>query len=226
MRSVGDAGGDRSVNERESRWFRARSDDGSTLAEIIVALGIIAVVLAGVTPFIISSVGRLDLDRQRQAAVRLAADAAEQARAVDGATILAGRGSSSSAAQWAAAPAEVRPYLDRLQRAWDPDPTLPVDSGATAVVPTSGRPVTLNGITYQQNWYVGRCHQQGGAGAAERPCESPTLADPAPGRVDVPVIVVVVAVSWPHRQCAGGTCAYVTVNYVSGTDDPVFAVGS
>jgi prepilin-type N-terminal cleavage/methylation domain-containing protein len=203
-----------------------RRDDGFTLAEIVVALGIAAVVLAGVTPFIVSCVARLNVDRQRQAAVRLAADAVERARAVDGAAVLAGRGNSSSAAQWAAAPAEARPYLDRLQRAWDPDPSLPANSGAAAIVPTSGRPVTLNGVTYQQNWYLGWCRQQGGPGAAERTCESPTLPDPAPGRVDVPMIVLVVAVTWPDRQCTGGRCAYVTSTYVSGTDDPVFPVGS
>ena len=214
------------MHGRVSSGFGCRYDDGFTLAEIIVALGIVAVALAGATPFIVSSVGRLDFDRQRQAAVRLAADAAEQARAVDGATVLAGRGSSSSATQWAAAPADVKPYLDRLQPAWDPDPSLPEAGGAAAVVPTSPRPIALDGITYQQNWYVGWCRQQGGAGAAERPCESPALPDPAPGRVDVPVLVVVVAVTWPHRQCTVGTCAYVTSTYVSGTDDPVFSVGS
>jgi prepilin-type N-terminal cleavage/methylation domain-containing protein len=214
------------LHRLEWRSSGRRTDNGFSLAEVIIALGIIAVALAGAIPFVVSSVARLDFDRQRQAAVRLAADAAEQARAVDGATILAGRGNSSSAAQWAAAPAEVRPYLDRMQRAWDPDPSLPGNSGAAAVVPTSPRPVTLNGITYEQNWYVGRCRQQGATGAAERPCENPTLPDSAPGRVDVPVIVIAVAVTWPHRQCPGGTCAYATSSYVSAADDPIFSVGT
>jgi type II secretory pathway pseudopilin PulG len=225
MVSDGDVGGGWSVRGRASRWFGGR-DDGLTVAEILIALGIIAGSLAAATPFIVGSVSRLDFDRQRQAAVRLAADAVEQARAVDGATLLAGRGSDASAVQWAAAPTEVRPYLDRLQLAWDPDPLLPAGSGAAAVVPTSQRPITLNGVTYQQNWYVGWCRQQGGTGAAERPCENPALPDPAPARADVKVIVVVVAVNWSHQRCAGGRCAYVSSIYVSGTDDPVFLVGS
>ena len=201
-----------------------RQEDGFTLVEVSVALGIVALVMSALAPFLVQSVGFVAYSRDREAAVRVADDAIERVRALKGSAVLAGRDPISSAAQWAAAPAAARPHLDRLTPGWDTDPLLPANAGAAAALPTAPQQRVVNNVRYTQQWFVGRCRAQGGSGAADRPCRASALADAAPARPDVTMYEIVVAVTWPHRSCPAGRCAYVTSTLLSNAGDPVFTV--
>jgi hypothetical protein len=86
-------------------------------------------------------------------------------------------------------------------------------AGASAPLPTTAQTVTLGGVRYSQSWYLGRCWQPpaGGDCGATQPAGA------------VELVRVVVAVTWPDRHCAAGTCSYVTATLVSGASrEPVF----
>jgi prepilin-type N-terminal cleavage/methylation domain-containing protein len=221
----------------------AAGDRGFTLVEVLVSLAVIGTVMAAVAPFLISSVIIVVEQRARQVAIQLAGDAAERVSALAGRTALAGRSYNATKAQWDAVDAAttaagyadaVRPYLSVMNigdpanaadatkapwLAWDLRLSATSSAGATAGVPTAPIDVSVNGIRYQQNWYLGVCRQQVGTGGA---CTSPDAPDPDPSQADVPMLRAVVAVTWPGRGCSGGSCTYVTSTLVSTTDDATF----
>jgi type II secretory pathway pseudopilin PulG len=200
------------------------ADEGSSLVEATVALAVIAVVMASSAPFFVQSIVSVAASRDRQAAVRLADEAMERARAIKSSAVLSGRGRLRSTAQWAAAPAAAQALLAGLTLDWDPDVLLPANAGDAAPLPTSPRAFMVNRVPYALTFYVGRCRQQGGSGTAERPCERSDLADPAPLRQDVAMFEVVITVTWPHNSCASRSCIYVTSMLISGGNDPVFTI--
>lgn len=200
---------------------RRTREGGFSLVETIVALGIMGVVMAAVTPFLIQSVILVHLQRTTQAATRIAGDAIEQARALQGASLLKGRGVSRATAQWQAAPVAIQPYLAGMALAWDPTLSSPAsDSGVQAALPTQAVVVTMGGVTYTKNFYVGRCREQ--AGVANGSCRPTDQADADPAVADVPFFRVVVAVTWNHRGCKAGLCSYVTSTLISSALDSRF----
>jgi prepilin-type N-terminal cleavage/methylation domain-containing protein len=198
-------------------------DAGFSLVETMVAIALIGTVMAALTPFFAQSLGLTAQQRGKQVAIQVAGDAVERARAVKGSSLLSGRGELRSTQQWADAPARVRPYLDTMTLDWDRMLPVASDAGETAPLPTEPRVVTVNGIDFSQHWYVGRCRQQAlAAPGSDRVCEKPDAPDPDASAANVPFFRLVVAVTWPHKDCQDGLCIYVTSTLVSPAGDPVF----
>jgi prepilin-type N-terminal cleavage/methylation domain-containing protein len=203
--------------------LRGGRDAGFTLAEVMVSISLISVTMAALTPFFISAMSLTDHQRTRQVAIQIAGDGVERARALNGSALLVGRGQTASTAQWNGAPAPVEPYLDTLSPAWDPDPLLDPGAGADAPLPTKALTVAIGGKQYEQQWYLGRCRQQGGpTGGADRDCTPVDDPDPDSTRPDVPMFGLVVAVTWTHRTCPADECVYVASTLFSSASDPVF----
>ncbi len=180
-------------------------DDGFTLIEVMVAMGIIAVVMAGVSMFAVRSLSVVGQQRARHAAILVADGAMERVRALPGASLADRRDQASTTQQWAEAAAGVRTYLNDLTPAFDTapavgSPTLPLLEATT-----------INGVRYTVQWYVGRCWQATSA----TPCTA------VAARVEF--FRVIVAVSWASAGCGGDLCSYVTTTLSSTTnDDAVF----
>jgi prepilin-type N-terminal cleavage/methylation domain-containing protein len=205
---------------------RAAGDDGFSLLEVLVALAVIGTVMAGAAPFLVKSVAVVAQQRTRQVAVEVANNALERARALSPTSLLAGRGLTAVQNQLAGAPDQVKSIVTGLT-ALDADASLTsvtdLLSGATAALPTAAVPVTVGGVTYQQNWYVKSCWQS----KADSALPSAGLTDcletkPLPGLVAVPYFRVVVAVTWEQNVCPGDQCVYVASTLVSTNADPVF----
>ncbi|WP_141704318.1 putative Ig domain-containing protein [Planobispora rosea] len=202
------------------RGVPARPDAGFTLVEMLVAIAVIGVVMSALAVFFTNSMNFAGQQRGKQVAVQLAGDAIERARALKGTSLAAGRGKTSSEDQWKSAHPKASTYLGSMERAWDKDSAL--NAGAKAPLPTKPNIVTVNGVKYEQNWYVGHCVQQVvTASAQEQTCVKP---GPVSGPADVPFYRVVVAVSWPHKGCENGQCVYVTSTLISSVGDPVFYI--
>jgi prepilin-type N-terminal cleavage/methylation domain-containing protein len=195
-------------------------DGGFTLVEVLVAIVVIGVVMSAVAPFLVQSVVVVSQQRDQQVAVQVANDALERARALRGASLLTGRDEQATADQWAlgTASAEVKPYLDGMARDWDH--LAVAGNGLKASLPTSPNPVTIGGVVYQQNWYVGRCWQAKADSAQAKVTVGdclPATSDPT----DAPFFRIVVAVTWPQKSCTGG-CVYVASTLVSIGVDAIF----
>jgi type II secretory pathway pseudopilin PulG len=213
------------VRRRDLRRHGA-ADAGLSVVEVIVALAVIGTVMTAMAPFLVRSMVVVYQQRGEQAAVTIANDALERARALKPSSLLVGRGEQTTKQQWTSAPDPVRPYLSTMKQDWDPtDPT----AGAAAPLPTAPAVVTAYGTQYAQSWYVGRCWQ---------PRADPTrltmaVADCVPAQAastDVPFLRVVVAVTWQaaatvtQGSCKAGVCAYVASALLSAGTDPIFDI--
>ncbi|WP_449063124.1 putative Ig domain-containing protein [Planomonospora algeriensis] len=199
---------------------------GFTMIEVLVAIALVGTLMASLTVFFANSLSFTGQRRGEQIAAQIADDAVERVRALDGSALLAGRGQVRSTAQWAAAPADVRPHLQTMALAWDPLLAADSNSGANAPLPTDPRTVSVGGLDYAQHWYVGRCRQQAltTASATERVCDDPTAPDPDPASADVPFFRVVAAVTWSDKNCVDTQCVYVTTTLVSPEPDALFNI--
>jgi prepilin-type N-terminal cleavage/methylation domain-containing protein len=184
-------------------------DDGFTLVEILVSIALIGVVMTSLTTFFFTTVSVTSQQRGKQIAAQIADDGSERVRALQGSAVTAGRDQISSQAQWATPVAGVALYLPTMSIAWDT--TAAVGDGASAPLPTIARTVVVNGISYDENFYVGRCWQpQGGGDCVKLPSY-------------VEFFRVIVAVTWPEQHCPNAICSYVTSTLVSSAaGDPVF----
>jgi prepilin-type N-terminal cleavage/methylation domain-containing protein len=205
---------------------RVSGDDGFSLLEVLVALSVIGIVMAGAAPFLIQSVALVGQQRTQQVAIEVANDALERARALSPSSLLAGRGLTAVQNQLTAAPTAVKSLMSLTQIDADAALTSLTDllAGADAPLPTVPHQVTVGGVQYLQSWYVGRCWQTKAdstlTSAALGNClgTQPTGA----GVVAVPYFRVVVAVTWKHTGCSNNSCLYVASTLVSPSADPVF----
>lgn len=209
-------------------------DAGFTLLETVVALVVMGTLMAALGPLFITLLHATDTYRDRQVAVHLADDAMERVRSLGGAGLLEGRSRAAVQGQWAQAPAAVQnTYATAMLCAWDPklsaqsaaacDTSAPPGGtapGAQAPLPTEPVPAVVAGVTYQQHWYVGQCWQSDDPGAT---CGATDGTD-AQGAADLLYVRVVVAVTWSHQSCPGGTCVYTTSTLTSPAADPVFNI--
>lgn len=71
--------------------------------------------------------------------------------------------------------------------------------------------MAINGVTYQQYWYLG-------------PCWQPTTGETCGATTASTVMIrVVIAVTWPDSSCTDGLGTYLTSTLVSSAvSDPVF----
>jgi prepilin-type N-terminal cleavage/methylation domain-containing protein len=197
-------------------------DGGFTLVEVLVAIAVIGTVMTALAPFLVQSLVLVGKQRSQQMAIQVANDALERARALDPSSLVAGRGKQQTQSQWDAAPVVIANYLAKMQQV--SDPMLPDSSpaGVRAPLPTVAHPVLLNGVTYEQSWYVGRCYQ----GKADPEATGLVVVDDC-GPVNVsnaglPYYRVVVAVTWGDASCDAGQCVYLASTLVSIGADPRF----
>jgi prepilin-type N-terminal cleavage/methylation domain-containing protein len=190
---------------------RPRDDDGFTLVEILVSITVMGILMTALTSFFTTSLAVTKQQSGKQMAAQIADGAVEKVRAMRGSSVVTGRDRNSSDTQWNNPATGVSPYLADMREAWDSTAVFP--AGATAPLPTQAVPVVVNGVSYSQYWYVGRCWQP----AAGGDCGSTQTT----GFVEF--YRVVVAVTWPNVRCgATGICAYVTSTLVGNSEDPIF----
>jgi prepilin-type N-terminal cleavage/methylation domain-containing protein len=187
------------------------ADAGFTLIETLVSMTLITIVLAALTGLLVTTISVSNRQVGRQVAIQLADDGTERVHALKGSALADGRDQSSVDTQWAGPVTAVGGYLADMQEVWDTDAGYP--SGATAALPTTAVTATVNGLDYQQNWYVGRCWQPSTGGDCTAAAAAGTVA----------FFRVVVAVTWTERACPATGCSYVVAVLVSDSfGDPTF----
>ena len=198
-----------------------RSDEGTTLVEVLVALAVISTVMAALGTFFVNSYLTVNQQRGQQGAAELANAAMEQIRALKGSSLMTGRGQIKSTNQWNAAPAAVQPYLDVTKLTWDPLITDPASTlGDDAAVPTATQAMTVEKTTYARTIYVGACDIYIGTSTD---CVDPaTTAAPADPTEDLLFFRVVVLVTWPAQNCPAGSCSFVASTLIARGSEPVF----
>ena len=180
-------------------------EGGFTLVEVIVALGLITAIVASLGVFFSTSIGRSRDQSQTQAATRLAEEGMERGRGLGGAALLAGRvqcGTCPDVSSFAGS------YLADTVR-WDARVTA-----ATTAVPYADQPdpITVDGTTFQRYWLVGKCWQAAAGGI----CSTDSA-------LAVPMVRLVVAVTWNDPTCVGGQCVRAAIGLFSNVPvEPVF----
>ncbi|HEX8343315.1 MAG TPA: putative Ig domain-containing protein [Actinoplanes sp.] len=198
-----------------ARTSATGSDDGFTLIEATISIGIIGIVLTALTSFFVGAgaVGKSQGDAQT--AVQLAVEATEGVDAMRGSELLRGRDQASTARQWVTpVSTAVAAHLNTMVQVYDSTaPTLSVGAPSPAALPTTAEAVTRNGVGYERHFYLGACWQ---------PATGDTCGT-TQGAGHLAFFRVVVAVTWSSRQCAPIRCSYVTTLLVSSSpNDPVF----
>lgn len=201
-----------------------QTDDGFTLVEVVVALGLLSVVATSALSMFVASMEHADGQRERQVAVAVVNDAVERIHSVRSTVtsttpqtvaglagtgqvggLTSGRTPSDVATAWNATSfpgkADTRP-------AWDAN----TPAGPLAV-PLSV-PSQVGGTTYTTTTLVGTCTLATAAGGA---C-SLTGSGPVVQRV-------VVVVTWTGAGCSP-TCSATSSSLVDGHSDPTWRVAS
>ncbi|MFC6563918.1 putative Ig domain-containing protein [Actinoplanes utahensis] len=202
------------------RCRRASDDAGFTMVETIASIAVVMVIMMALTQYFTNAMRINRQQGDRQIAVQLADSAMERVRALKVAAILTGRDKNSVQEQEQTPVPEVAAMMTSGFNDIAYDDEAPAGAGATAVLPTTPLPVTVNGLTYQQHFYIDTCERR--TGTAEE------CSGKATGRSGyVAMYRVIVAVTWPNNRCKAGTCAFVTSTLIgSKSDEPLFNVGS
>ncbi|MBN1173637.1 MAG: hypothetical protein JXA67_15815, partial [Micromonosporaceae bacterium] len=154
---------------RPGQYARRRSQDGGAgLVEMIVSVALIGTVMTALAIFFTTTVAVSGDQGSWQTAGRLAQTALDRVNALRGSAPTTGRDRPSSDTQWSSPVVGAASWLADLREAWDPAATFP--SGQTAPLPTTTQVAPVDGVSYGQTWYVGRCWQPaagGGCGPIE-----------------------------------------------------------
>ncbi len=200
---------------RRRQWHGrgSREDAGFTLIESAVSLAIIGFVMAALSAFFIRGTSTNRSQGDLQAAVRVATDAMEQVRLLEGAALVAGRSQSAVTTQWVAP--GVAAYLDPAETllSWDDPPVRP-----SPTLPTAPQRVSVGGVdtVFEQSWYVGQCWKQGNT---DRCAVVPAAARGS----SLALYRVVVAITWRSNACTANLCSFVTAILLNArTTDPQF----
>jgi prepilin-type N-terminal cleavage/methylation domain-containing protein len=190
-------------------------DEGFTLIETIVALGIVGTVMASLAVFFVRSATTQHHQADTQVAAQIAVSSMDYVSQLPGDNVLLGRTQAGVQAEWQAPAASA--YLDpaRTQQAWQ-DPSLPA-SGVQGL-PTASETIRLtsDSIPYQRWWYVGSCWQARTGGDC-------TVIPASLRAAAVPMYRVVVAITWNAPDCGSAGCQYVAAMLTeSALDDPTW----
>jgi len=199
-------------------------DDGFTLVEVVVALGIITMVMTSLTVFMVDSRRSGRYSSLRDTAVQVAVEGMEKARGVRGSALLGGRAQCAGTCP-AVVDSAVTDLLGASTVRWDapatgstmtvPTPGTQAD-GTTVSRPTDPEVVQLDGVSFRRYYYVGACWQNRLTGSASGvTCGSAT----APAQL----ARLVVAVAWTGRECPA-QCVYAEAGLFStAVTDPFLA---
>lgn len=209
--------------------MRREEDEGFTIVELIVALAVLSVAMAGLGMFFVDGTSAVSQQRDERQASQVAATALEQIRALEAKALLVGRGKNTVTDQWKTATetsvfrSRLSPYLKSMKLEWSAD--ADVASGDDAAIPTKTKSVTVGGITFDQTIFVGGCEVYY---MTTDDCVDPSTATnrPADATTILQYFRVVVLETWPHKSCpeTGGRCAYIASTLVSRVAEPVFDV--
>jgi prepilin-type N-terminal cleavage/methylation domain-containing protein len=205
---------------RFSRRFdaaRMQSDrsGGFSLIEVIVALALILFVMTSSVVFFVNSLRTSAGQQSRQAAISLADQAMELARAVPVANLVDGRDQPTADSQWAALPAGAAAAKAASLEMWDTPPVAP-----TITVPFSVANATtfVNKTQYTVDTAIGGCWV---TATAPVRCTAPaTPPTPTPN-----VYRIIVDVHWPAKQgqsCPASRCDYIVTTLRDASPDPLF----
>jgi len=189
--------------------MRRRGDAGFGMLEVVVAIGIVCVTMAGLTLFLVRTTADAAMQADRQTATQLAVAASERVALLPGAAVLDGRTRSAVEGQWHAPGVDA--YLDRTKLAWQEGVVA-----ATAALPTTREPAPIHGAPsrFDRSFYVGVCWQPAAGGDCGVPATTAGL---------VPMYRVVIAVTWSSDRCAASLCSFVTAMLTSyEVADPTF----
>ncbi|MCM4078693.1 type IV pilus modification PilV family protein [Paractinoplanes hotanensis] len=202
-------------------------EEGFSLVEVLVALAVLSITLLASTPFFVGSLRNVNKQRTEQAAIQLADTAMEQVRGLKGSSLLTGHGQQAGEAQFAAAPAAVKPYLATMQVGHDEDNAVLPTDGADAPISTAAQVTTVEGTPYTRMIYIGMCEVYlTRTGDCVYPLGS--AAEPADKTKILKFFRAVVLITWPDNSCAAtpgnppNTCLYVTSTLVSRAPEPNF----
>jgi type II secretory pathway pseudopilin PulG len=176
--------------------------------EVMVALGLIAIVMAGAGTLFIQSMQSSKQQQQRQVASMLADQAIEMVRAHLPSTLLNGRTQVSMDTQWAS------PGPIDLSQSNEP---TAVTTG-TLVVPTTKQTYVVGTTSYSVNTIIGYCWA---AKSGSSTCLKSSTTGP------VKLYRVAVSATWSAGRGAkctmgNGTCAVVTATLIDPSSDPTF----
>jgi prepilin-type N-terminal cleavage/methylation domain-containing protein len=188
---------------------RAGRDEGFTLVEVVIALGIMTMVMTSLTVFMVNSRRSGRYSALRDTAVQLAVEGMEKARAVRGSALLSGRAPCTGSCA-AVVSADVTALLGSGVTRWDaaaasgtltvPAPGTQAD-GSVVSSPANPEVVQLDGINLRRYYYVGACFQPAVTVLA-------TSLTCGPATDAAAMLRLVVTVTWTGGECPGGTCAY------------------
>ncbi|WP_067499026.1 prepilin-type N-terminal cleavage/methylation domain-containing protein [Actinoplanes sp. TFC3] len=194
----------------------APGDEGFTLLETIVALGIVGAVMASLAGFFVRSEILQHQQADTQTAVQLAIDSMDYVSQLPGENLVLGRTQAAVQDEWQAP--GVSTYLDpaRTTLVWQ-DTTLPASSTVQGL-PTAPETMQMSGdeTPYQRWWYVGLCWQAKAGGDC-------TVVPSVLRSQYVAMYRVIVAITWPSPACTTGQCQYLATMLTESTlDDPTW----
>jgi type II secretory pathway pseudopilin PulG len=205
-------------------------DDGFTLVETVVALGLIMMVGAAMTIFMVNSRRSGHYISLRDTAVQLTVEGMEKARGVRGSALLSGRALCGSACATPVSPAVTSLLGTSAAQRWDaattstnagtmtlPQPGAQPD-GSTVAAPGDPEVILLSGVYYKRYYYVGACKQ-----AAVILSTAGVTCDTSTG--SAAMVRLVIAVTWADTNCADGLCSYASAALFSSAVTDPFLTG-
>ncbi len=228
----------RTERSRDRARTAATGDEGFTLLEMLISIGIITIVMVSLTALYANTISSVSYLRQSQAATTVLTSAIDTARSIgvgggsnDAATYtadvmpdpdgqftkdntLSGRDIDSVQSQFGEfSTGPVAPWIATMEPAWDATAT----AASTANLPTSPVTQSIGGVDYEVNYIVGHCYRDNSEhDARSLPCDKDSAGD---------VILftrVVVAVTWKDRSCDSGTCYQIGDLLLNFNIDPEF----
>jgi prepilin-type N-terminal cleavage/methylation domain-containing protein len=193
-----------------------RAEDGFTLLETMIALGIVGTVMASLAVFFLRSATIQHRQADMQVAAQIASSSMDYVSELPAENVLLGRTQAAVQAEWQAP--GISTYLDptRTELAWQ-DPSLPPSSSVQGL-PTTPETIrmTNDATPYQRWWYAGSCWQAktgGGCVVVSSSLRSQYLQ----------MYRIVVAITWPSPDCTSNQCQYLATMLTESTlDDPTW----